>query len=167
MRYRIPDEVPRHRFARFATRASAPYWASLVGGFLPALLWSTANAWFLGCRDRRWQTAFALIGYSTVAAIGAVRLWLYQSGTFETVFGHDGRLVNALMNSAYFLGWLVVLRILIGRQVDLAAYRGSLGKQLPWGVVLIGLMVLTDRFVVPAVFDYFNGIVWVWGPSRL
>ena len=149
MRYRIPDEVPRHRLARFATRAGAPYWASLVGGFLPALVWSATNAWLLGCRDRRWQTAFAIIGYVCVAGIGAARIWLLQSGTLEAVFGHEGRLVNAMMDSAYFLGWLVVLRILVGRQVDLAAYRGSLGRQLPWGFVLIAAMIAVDRFVVP------------------
>ncbi len=167
MRYRIPDEMPRHRLARFATRAGAPYWASLVGGFLPALLWSATNAWLLGCRDRRWQTAFAVIGYACVAGIGAARIWLLQSGALDAVFGHEGRLVNAMMDSAYFLGWLVVLRILVGRQVDLAAYRGSLGRQLPCGFVLIAAMIAVDRLVVPEVFNYFNGIVWVWGPSRL
>ena len=166
MRYRIPDEVPRHPMARLAVRASAPYWATIVGGFLPSLAWSAANAWFLGCRDARWQTAFAIIGYAVVAGIGAARVWLLRSGVMEATFGAEASLVNSIMSTFYVLGSLIVLRIMVGRQIDLASYRGTLGR-LPWGFIVIISFVLLDRFVYPLVFDYFVDIVWIWGPSQI
>lgn len=167
MRYQIPEEVPRGPLARFATRASSPYWATILGGFLPSLVWSTLNAWFLGCRDARWQTAFALIGYAIVAGIGAANMYLWNSGTFYLWFENTGRLVHALLGTAYVLGSLVIVRILVGRQIDLAAYRSTLGRPLPWGFIAIGLIVLADRYLVPEIYRYMREIVWIWGISQI
>jgi hypothetical protein len=167
MRYRIPDETARGVLPRLAVRASAPYWAALLTGFLPAVIWSTANAWFLGCRDARWQTGFAIIGYGTVAAIGAARMYMKRSGDMYLLFGHDARLADALMDSAYYLGSLIVLRVLVGRQIDLAAYRSTLGRGLPWGVLMIAAFAALDRFVFPQLYALSNQFFWIWGPSRL
>lgn len=167
MRYQIPEERPRGFLARFATRASTPYWATILGGFLPSLVWSTVNAWLLGCRDARWQTAFAVIGYAIVACIGAANMYLWNSGTLYLWFGNTGRLVHALLGTAYILGGLVMVRILVGRQIDLAAYRSRLGRPLPWGFILIGLIVLADRYLIPDVYLRLNEIIWIWGPSQI
>ena len=168
MRYRIPEEVPRGRATYLAVRASTPYWAMIVGGFLPALLWSIANAWFLGCRDARWQTAFGVIGYIVVAGIGAARMSLWRSGMLYAWFETNGRLVHALMGTLYIIGAMVVVRLLVGRQVDLAAYRSTLGQPLSWGIVMIGALFLADRFGIrPLVYPVLNEIIWIWGPSPL
>jgi len=84
----------------------------------------------------------------------------------EAMFGADASLVNAIMSTFYVLGSLIVLRIMVGRQIDLASYRGTLGR-LPWGFIVIASFVLLDRFVYPLVFDYFVDIVWIWGPSQI
>lgn len=166
MRYQIPDERPRGLLARFATRASSPYWATLVGGFLPSLVWSTVNAWLLGCRDAGRQTLIAAIGYALLAAIGIANMHLWFSGTYYLWFENTGRLVHALVNTVYILGSLVIVRVLVGRQFDLAAYRSTI-KPLPWGFILIGLIVLADRFIMPEVYPHVRELFWIWGPSTL
>jgi hypothetical protein len=164
MRYRIPIEAPRGRFAKYAVRASAPYWACLIGGALPALVWSAANAWFLGCRDARRQTLFAIVAYLCIIAIGGSRMWLYTSGTFADLLGNEGKLANSIMFSVHFLAGLGALRFLAGRQLDVAAYRNSLGKKLPWGLWLIGAFLLVNLFVFPLILETAPQLFWLWGP---
>lgn len=149
-----------------AVRASAPYWAALLTGFLPALIWSTANAWFLGCRDARWQTGFAVIGYAIVASIGALRLYWRHTGGLYMMFGHDARLADGLMDVTYYLGSLIILRVLIGRQINLAAYRSTLGKGLPWGLLTIVIFIGLDKLIFPQLYAISNQFFWIWGPSR-
>lgn len=167
MRYRIPDETPPGVFPRLAVRASAPYWAALLTGFLPALIWSVANAWFLGCRDARWQTTIAVIGYAVLGVIGAARLYARRSGDLYVLFGHDARLADALMDITYYLGSLMLLRVLVGRQIDLASYRSTLGRGLPWGILMIVLFAALDRFVFPQLYAISHQFFWIWGPSRI
>lgn len=167
MRYQIPEEIPRGPLARFATRASSPYWATIVGAFLPSLLWSIANAWLLGCRDAGRQTLLAIVCYALLVGIGIANMHLWFSGTYYLWFENTGRLVHALVNTVYMLGSLVIVRVLVGRQIDLAAYRSTLGRPLPWGFILAGLIVLADRFVFPEVYPHFIESFWMWGPSTL
>lgn len=167
MRYQIPGETQRGFHTRFATRASSPYWATLVGAFLPSLLWSATNAWLLGCRDAGRQTLIALIGYALLVGVGITNMHLWFSGTYYLWFENTGRLIHALVNSTYILGTLMIVRVLVGRQIDLAAYRSTLGRPLPWGFILIGLIVLTDRFVMPEIYPHLIELFWMWGPSPL
>lgn len=167
MRYQIPDETQQGFLTRFATRASSPYWATLVGAFLPSLLWSTVNAWLLGCRDAGRQTLIAIVGCAVLAGIGIANMHLWFSGTYYLWFENTGRLVHALVNSTYILGSLMIVRVLVGRQIDLAAYRSTLGRPLPWGFILVGLIVLTDRFVMPELYPRHIELFWLWGPSPI
>ena len=167
MRYQIPEERPRGFLTRFATRASTPYWATILGGFLPSLVWSTVNAWLLGCRDARWQTTLAIAGYAIVAGIGAANMYFWHSGAYYLWFEDTGRLVHALLGTVYIISSLMIVRVLVGRQIDLAAYRSTLGRPLPWGFVLVGLIVLADRYLIPQVYPHLKEIFWIWGPSLI
>ena len=60
MSYAIPGEIPRSRFAAYATYPMVPFFAAYVIGTLPAVVWAVINAWFLGCRDARKQTWIAV-----------------------------------------------------------------------------------------------------------
>ncbi len=168
MRYTSPLEAPPGRFAGFATRASAPYWAALIGGILPAMIWSTANAFFLGCRDARRQAVIAVIGYSLVLAIGGLRSAFLWTGDLEIWFGREGLLANRILMVVQLVAGLGLLRYLVGRQVNLASYRASLPGGLPWGMWLIAGMAAVDYFVIPEIYDRFTrDIVWIWLPSPL
>lgn len=167
MRYQIPIEAPRNRHANLAVRATAPYWTALFAGALPGIVWAIANAFFLDCRDRRRQLVVGALLYSVVMALGALRFWLYRSGTFEVLFGHSARLFDSLMISLNFLIVLGTLRFLVGRQIDVAEYRSSLGARLPWGIPLALGLVAVEYFLIPSVFRWFPSIYWIWGPMLL
>lgn len=167
MRYQIPIEAPRNRYANLAVRATAPYWTALFAGALPGVVWALANAFFLDCRDRRRQLVVGAVMYSVFMALGALRFWLYRSGTFEVLFGHSARLFDALMTSLNFLIVLGTLRYFAARQIDVAEYRSSLGAKLPWGLPLAIALILFEYFVVPSVYRWFPSIYWIWGPLFL
>jgi hypothetical protein len=167
MRYQIPGEEPRNRFANLAVRASAPYWGAFVMGSLPALVWSVANGFFLGCRDARRQAILALFLYAGLCAIGGARFWLYRSGAFDAWLGDDGPLADAIMNSLHFLLALGSLRFLVVRQLEVAEYRRSLNRKLPWGLMAIAALGLFNWFVVPVIYRVMPDIYWIWGPILL
>lgn len=164
MRYQIPIEAPRGPYAHLAVRATAPYWTALIAGALPGVIWGVANAYFLDCRDKRRQAIVAGVGYGLILAMGALRLWLYQSGAFDRTLHENGALADALMMSAHFLAVIILLRYLAGRQIDVAAYRASLGRQLPWGLLLIGGLAAFNYFFIPPLYRWNNAIFWIWGP---
>jgi hypothetical protein len=63
---------------------------------------------------------------------------------------------------------LGLLRYLVGRQFNLAAYRSGLPGGLPWGLWLIAAMALFDYFVIPEIYDRVTrDILWIWLPSPL
>lgn len=167
MRYQIPIEAPRGRFAHLAVRATAPYWTALFAGALPGMVWAVANAYFLDCRDKRKQALFGVIAYAVVLAIGGSRFWLYRSGTFDRVFGADGPLIDSIMVTLHFLASLGAIRYLAGRQIDVAHYRRSLGRRLPWGIYAALALILFYYFVIPLIFRVWPDIYWMWGPMLL
>lgn len=167
MRYQSPVEAPRGRFASFAVRASSPYWAALLGGMLPAFLWSAANAYFLGCRDARRQAVVAGIGCAVFLLVGALRHWLFVGGVFDAWYD-QGWGKNAVL---LYRGWatvqlliaLGVLRYLVGRQFDIAAYRATLEQKLPWGLPLIAALGLINYFALPWVYEHVgDDFAWIW-----
>jgi hypothetical protein len=164
MRYQIPAERPPGRFAKYAARATAPYWAALVSGALPGLIWSAANAHFLGCRDAQRQGVIALIGYVLVAGVEAGRFWAITSGTLAATFGSDARLASWLLITTRVVVAMCFLRYLAGRQVDVAAYRSSLGTRLPWAFPVVAALAAFNYFVIDALFELTPHVMWVWGP---
>lgn len=168
MQYQSPQEEPRGRFARFAVRAGTPYWASLVGGMLPAFIWAVANAWFLGCRDARRQTIVALVAYVLISMFGFIHYEMWFRDLFPQLFGKEGRLVYWVTFSLQIIASLIVLRYLAGRQITIASYRSSLGKGLPWAIWLIVLLGLSEHYVRQYILDWGTPhIAWIWLPSVL
>jgi hypothetical protein len=135
---------------------------------LPAFIWSIANAWFLGCRDARKQTMIAVIAYVLISAVGAARYILNFEGMFIKTFGHDGRLVYWVIFSLQIIASLGVLRYLVGRQFSIASYRASLERGLPWGLWLIVLLALAERYLRQHIYDWgMPHISWIWLPAVL
>jgi hypothetical protein len=166
MRYQAPVEKPRGALAGFATRASAPYWAALIGGILPGMVWSISNAFFLGCRDARRQAVIGIAGYGLVMGFGAAREWLRWSGALYQMFGRDASLADGVMFVVQVVAGLGLLRYLVGRQINLAAYRATLPGGLTWAFWLIVAMALFDYFVISYAVDHVSAsIFWIWLPS--
>jgi hypothetical protein len=122
MTYAVPGEVPRSRFARFATWPLIPFLGGIVMGTLPAIAWMVANGWFLGCRDARRQTGAAVLLYGLVKLTGLTSHYLDESGLMTSLIGSFGEVLRFLASQINWLIFLATMAWLQGRQEDAAHY---------------------------------------------
>lgn len=163
MPYAIPGEVPRSRFARFATWPLIPIFGGLVIGTLPAITWMIANAWFLGCRDAWRQTRIAVSLYLVVKLAAATARFVNETGLLAAHAGIYAPPINFLFTQINWLTYIIAMSWLQGRQDDAAHYLSSVQKGLWWGLPIFALLIPANYvmfYVIRNDWPYVSGF---WG----
>jgi hypothetical protein len=164
MRYQIPAEAPpKRRFSRLAVNPATPFLGGMLFGSFPAIVWSVANGYFLGCRDARRQALVGATGFLVIKAVGIVATLLETSGVLSALLGEHSGLARSVISSITVILLFSVLIWLMTRQEPIARYQNSLGKPLPWGLPFAGALILVNLFVVPLIDSHVPYFTRFWG----
>ncbi len=163
MKYQIPEETLPNSYSKYAVNSAVPFLIGILAGFLPAVIWSLFNSFFLGCRDFKYQVKVIVPSYIFVAGIAVWLKFLRNTGFFKDIFGVDELLVYFLARNFVVLGFFSMILWMQLRQSGIAEYRKEMGYPLDWGIPVAVLILLSTFCVIDPLTKKIPYLYQVWG----